>query len=273
MNLTASWKGFWQVLEDDRQFRSLGLPQGWYVWFHYRGRLEYRLRRPFQVDLIQAQMLDRSVAFPLSFPYTGMAKGILLDQEYTLRNRLPFQPKRVLDLGANIGLGALSLYCQFPTAEFVCVEPDPRNHPLLQQTLTLNQISAHVIDCAVGPTPGVLNLRFGTDPTCSALETSPMHELEQTVPITVKTVPEILNQVGWDAVDLLKIDIEGTEDDLLAQHNQWLHRVGAIVLEIHPNTTPERIQSYIEPFGFHLQRHSHGREPVYLATRRHGTAP
>lgn len=267
MNLISSWKTFWQVLEEDKQFRELGLPHRWYFWFHYRGRFEARFRVPYKVPLIKAQILSQSVSFPLSFPYAGTAKGILLDREYFLLDVLLTEPKRIIDLGANIGLATLFLHCQFPQAEFVCVEPDPRNKPLLEKTIVLNQIAAHVIDCAVASKTGTLQLRYGRSPTCSALETSPMHQLERTVPVEVKTIPNILEQIGWDYIDLLKIDIEGSEEDLLLRNNQWLERVGTIIIEIHPSTTPEIILSSLQPYGFNLKRHRQGREPVYIATR------
>lgn len=267
MSFTSSLLAFWKVLEESREFTSLGFPSWWYIWFHYRGRLENRLNLPYKVELVSINIFNKSVSFPLSAPYEGMAKGILLDQEYLLIDSLPSPPQRILDLGANIGLGTLFMHCQFPQAQFICIEPDPRNQPLLDQTITLNKVPANVISCAVASTLGKMQLRFGDDPTCSALETSPMHQLDQTVTVEVKTIPEIFNQVGWDYIDLLKIDIEGVEDELLSQNNDWLINVGAIILEIHPNTTPEKILSYIQPFGFNLKRHGDGREPVYIATR------
>jgi FkbM family methyltransferase len=267
MTLASSWTVFQQVLESDRQFHRLGLPRGWYLRFHYWGRWCDRRQQVPPIETLRATVLGQPVTFPLSFAYAGMAKGILLDQEYHLAPHLGFTPRTIVDLGANIGLGALYLHCQFPQAHLACVEPDPRNLPLLRQTLDLNGIPARVIEGAVGSTGGSLNLRFGKNPACSALETSPMHQLEQQVVVTVQTLPQLLSDLGWEDLDLLKIDIEGTEDELLSQDNQWLDRVRAIVLEIHPNTTPAAIGRYLQPYGFHLTRHSHGREPVYLALR------
>ncbi|MBD2459671.1 FkbM family methyltransferase [Oscillatoria sp. FACHB-1407] len=267
MSIQSSWNAFWQIVEEDRQFTTLNLPRWWYLGFHYQGRLAARFNQPQKVKTVELKLYDRNIQLPLSPAYEGMLKGILLDQEYFLKDVLPFEPRRIIDLGANIGLGALSLSCQFPQAELICVEPDPRNKPLLTQTLAVNHVPAKVFDCAIGANSGQLKLRFGDDPTCSALESSPMHQLDQTVVVEVKTIPEILREIGWSEIDLLKIDIEGSEDDLLSQNNEWLKNVKAIILEIHPNTTPEKIQSYLQPYNFHLKRHREGREPVYIALR------
>jgi FkbM family methyltransferase len=194
--------------------------------------------------------------------------GVFADDEYNLSKALPgFRPTKILDLGANVGMAAAYFCANYPDAQIGCVEPDPRNLKLLEQTVAANVIDATVIAAAVSSVAGTLRLRMGADPTCSALETSPMHVLNTSTEVAVTTVPEILAHMGWDRVDLVKIDIEGTEHELLGQNNEWLRRVDVIMLEIHPNTTPEAIQSFLHPYGFRLARHGSGGEPVYLATR------
>ncbi len=94
-----------------------------------------------------------------------------------------------------------------------------------------------------------------------------MHSLSRGVDVQVMTVPQLLAEEGWDRVDLLKIDIEGTEQELLGRDNTWLQDIGAIMLEIHPNTSADVISAFLRPFGFHLSRFGHGAEPVYLAAR------
>ena len=112
-------------------------------------------------------------------------------------------------------------------------------------------------------------LRLFDNTTCSTLIADdgfhPGHEAVVNIPTLSMT--QILASVGWDSVDLLKIDIEGAEDELLSVDNQWLKGVGVLMMEIHPNTTPEKIASYLKPFGFVLERHRNSLEPVYVAFR------
>lgn len=284
MNPLKSLRAFRHVFRMDRAFQCHGVWLGFYTWHHYLGRLCDRLHRPPPVTTLALRMpvppvpgaengnLDPArVRFPIAASYFGALRGIVLDAEYDLSAELPpaeHPAPRILDLGANIGLGALFLSRLYPGARFVCVEPDPRNQPLLRQTLDWNDVQAETIHAAVGPASGRLALRLGFDPTCSALEDSPMHNLrEGQVEVDILTVPAILARAGWDGADLVKIDIEGSEDTLLSQDNGWLEHVGAVVLEIHPNTTPEKIAGYLRPFGFQLRRLSHGFEPVYFARR------
>jgi FkbM family methyltransferase len=240
--------------------------------------LSLRLPVPPVPDAGNGNADPAQVRFPIAAPYFGPLCGIVLEREYDLSADLPpadYPAPRILDLGANLGLGTLFFSRLYPGARFVCVEPDPRNQLLLRKTLDWNGVEAQLIAAAAGAAPGRLVLRFGSNPTCSALEDSPMHDWREgeQVAVDVLTVPDILDRAGWDRVDLVKIDIEGSEDTLLSQSNDWLERVGAVVLEIHPNTTPEKIAGYLRPFGFHLRRLSHGTEPVYIARRESAGVP
>jgi two-component system response regulator AtoC len=99
------------------------------------------------------------------------------------------------------------------------------------------------------------------------LESLPEQDLHDLTGVDMVTVPDVLDRAGWKTVDLLKIDIEGAEDEILSAKNEWLENVGAIILEIHPITSPAKILSYIEGYGFSVRRHGSGREPVYLCER------
>jgi FkbM family methyltransferase len=272
MSLSSSLAALVETFRDDALLAGLGERRGQLMALHYGGRWAARFGINARERTLRFRHLDRPVEIRLSAPYLGAFKGIFFDLEYDARERFKSPPRRILDLGANIGMGAISLACQFPDATFVCVEPDPRNLPILASNLEANAVPAKIIPMAAGPRPGRLKLRFGDDPTCSALESSQMHQLTETTEVEVTTVPVLLAGAGWDFVDLVKIDIEGSEEELLSIDNGWLSKVGALLLEIHPNTTPERIGSFLNPHGFTLRRHGRGREPVYFATRE-GTPP
>jgi FkbM family methyltransferase len=267
MSLSSSLASLVETIRDDALLAGLGARRGEVLTMHYGGRWAARSGREPRPRTLRFRHLGRPVEIRLSAPYLGAFKGIFFDLEYDARSCFTNPPRRILDLGANIGMGTISLSCQFPDAAFVCVEPDPRNTPILGANLAANAIRATIVPKAAGPNPGRLDLRFGDNPTCSALESSQMHHLSDRTEVEVTTIPALLDEAGWDSVDLVKIDIEGSEDELLAINNGWLSRVGAILLEIHPNTTPERIGAFLASHGFTLRRQGHGREPVYFASR------
>ena len=272
MNLISSLATLADVVGETRSFHRLGLPFSWYFQFHYTGRWYHRRHRPAPEAIVELSYRHSALRFALTPAYAGALKGIFLDDEYALEHVLQRPPRTILDLGANIGMAAGALAAQFPGAAFLLVEPDPRNVERLEKTVGWNHLNASMVRSAVAPAPGRLRLRIGDNPTCSALETSAMHALPDTVQVDVRTVEDLLRQAGWNAVDLVKIDIEGTEEELLTENNGWLARTGALILEIHPSCSPERIALALGEFGLQLHRHGNGREPVYTATRAPGSA-
>ena len=268
MQLTRSFSALGRIVREDAAFRRLGRPPGWSVLFHYAGRWYDRRGRLMPLRRVSFTDRGRRIEFEMTDRYLGAFKGVFVDREYDCADRLPVPPRRILDLGGNIGFGSVFFAGLFPKAVFGVVEPDPRNLPLLRRNLEINGVAAQVVEGAIGAEAGSLQLRFGRDPTCSSLAGTGMHDLSDTVRVDLTTVPQVLENLGWDKVDLLKIDIEGAEDDLLSRHNDWLERVGAILMEIHPNTTAERLNRCVAPHGFTLERFGSGREPVYLAVKR-----
>jgi FkbM family methyltransferase len=267
MSLISSFSVFWKILREDGQLARMGARRGELLRLHYGGRWETRRGMSPRLRHLKFLLHGRRVNLELSAAYLGAIRGIFLEGEYNCATLVAQPPVRILDLGANIGMGALYLNVLFPRSQFLCVEPDPRNLPLLEKNLWRNGVPVTIKSCAVASQSGTLALRFDNNPTCSALETSPMHTLEQRISVPVCTVVELMNEVGWDSVDLVKIDIEGTEDELLSQSNSWLHSAKALIMEIHPNTTPEKIAFYLKPFNFELRRICWKTEPVYFASR------
>lgn len=160
-------------------------------------------------------------------------------------------------MGGNIGLGTIALAALFPGAEFIGVEPDRRYVALRNLNIELNALEARVVEAAATPRDGLERLLFGNNPTCSTLESVRQQRMTEGMVVPTISVASLMRQAGWTGIDLLKNDVEG-EDSLLLQKNYFLSRVEAIVVEVYPNTSPERIQFHIAPFGFALRRHGDG---------------
>jgi FkbM family methyltransferase len=119
---------------------------------------------------------------------------------------------RYVDLGAWIGSTVL-LAAPFVGA-IACVEPDPLAFAALTENLELNPEAAAktvAVRAAAGPTDGTVVLTSsgeGGDSNSSVVrpgDTSANWETERV------SVPTLLSRTGLDAVDFVKIDIEGAE--------------------------------------------------------------
>jgi hypothetical protein len=96
-------------------------------------------------------------------------------------------PKRILDLGANIGLSALYFHRQYPEASIACVEPAPKNFSMLSRIISLNALPVTLFDCAIGPEAGSTALYDTANPRCCTL-VADAERVENQIPVQQKTV-------------------------------------------------------------------------------------
>ena len=161
-------------------------------------------------------------------------------------------PKRILDLGANIGMTTLFFGARFPDAEIGSVEPFPGNQTLLRENIRLNQIRSTVFAGAVGITSGEAELFVGDVADAFSLTPASNVGPQKKVRVPQFSVEQIMAQLHWTHIDLLKIDIEGYEKTLFKSNNAWLRSVKQIVGEAHGHVGYgiKELRADLEPFGF-----------------------
>jgi FkbM family methyltransferase len=164
--------------------------------------------------------------------------------------------KRVLDLGANIGAATLFFAARFPQAEFACVEPFPGNLAVLREAIRLNRIRATVFGGAVGTEAGEADLHVDGHPDAFSL--TPAEPSTHKLRVRQFSVPELLDALGWNEIDLLKIDIEGYEKTLFRGNNAWLSRVRLIIGEAHEHVGYQigDVRADLAAFGFQVRLNS-----------------
>jgi FkbM family methyltransferase len=143
--------------------------------------------------------------------------------------RLPFpDPCGVLlDLGANIGLTSLWMAKRYPFKRIIAVEPEPRNAALIRRNFELNGIKGEVLEAAVGARDGAARFQVHRNSNQGKLS-------ESGVPVAMVSVNSILERFALPQLDLVKIDIEGGEQELFRGLTAWLDRTKAIIIEFHP---------------------------------------
>ena len=157
---------------------------------------------------------------------------VLLEEEYL---GLPDAASvaTILDLGANAGQASVYLRDRFPEARIVAVEADPSVARLTVRNLA-GDARTTVVPAAVCDHDGPVSLTLepGRSWGSNVVEawTSPQTRRVQVRGVTLAT---LLAQQGLDAVDILKIDVEGAE--LLAlTSDDALSRVRFVIGELHP---------------------------------------
>jgi len=165
---------------------------------------------------------------------------IWIEETYRLTPGL--QPSVIIDLGANIGLASLWLAKRYQATRVIAVEPSEANASLTWMNLSANGVSAEVLEAAVGSEDGTVLFDAGPGATCgrvvdyNAPDGSGQRVGAAQTAVRLMSMATILRLLPEDAVvDLVKLDIEGGEENLLSGDVSWLYRVKALIAELHPN--------------------------------------
>ncbi len=192
----------WKALESEAKTVSFPLPK-------YRATFTLRPgtfdRRTFEL-------------FHLGLPY-GMPPGL--------------KPEFILDLGANIGCASLFFAKKYSKAQILAVEPDEENLALCRSN-TAQYPQVEVIRGGVWPTDGFLSIENPESGTDEFRVT----EGDPNGGIPAYRIETLLHRAGRTRVDILKMDIEGTERILFAENTAWLARVGILIIELHDRFAP-----------------------------------
>ena len=158
------------------------------------------------------------------------------------------QPHTILDLGGYCGYTALTLSARFPQARVAAVEPHPGNFAALTANVAMNKLPVKLFQCAATVTDGPVSLYLGGGMTHGLAPTH--HSTGGAITVDGLSVPTILNRLGWERIDLLKIDIEGAEEQLFRARQPWLAQVKTIIGEYHGAYQVPELRYDLEPLGF-----------------------
>lgn len=147
--------------------------------------------------------------------------------------RLPvtIEPKLIVDAGAYIGLSALYYSNKYPSAKIIAIEPEDTNFEMLTRNTTSNP-NIELVNAGVWSSNA--NLRISNKSSEKWAFT--VEEVPEGQPFDIRavTIDSILENSGFDKIDILKIDIEGSEKEIFSKNaDKWLPKVNVLVLELH----------------------------------------
>lgn len=181
----------------------------------------------------------KNVEHPI-FMRVGSSDREVLGQIFIEREYEPIavsHPRMILDLGANSGYSSAYFLSKFPTVSVVAVEPDPGNYAICCRNLKPFGSRAKVVHGAAWPEGSKLvldkgNWRDGREWTTQVRlakeEATPSESIDGYDMLT------LIDLCGAAEIDLLKIDIEGSELELFSRNiGSWLPRVRNLCIELH----------------------------------------
>ncbi|MEZ4791339.1 MAG: FkbM family methyltransferase [Flavobacteriales bacterium] len=141
--------------------------------------------------------------------------------------------RTVIDCGANIGCTVRYWKMLDPACTVIAVEPDPENFDLLRRN-TASLENVHCVQAGIWPTEGHLHLKK-EGVGHSAIRTT----MDGSGGTEAVTIPGLLERFGLEHVDLIKVDIEGSELELFTQGDlSWIGKVDTIAIELHDHWRP-----------------------------------
>lgn len=166
-------------------------------------------------------------------------------QETALVQRLLRPGMTFVDVGANWGFFTLlAAHCTGATGRVIALEPDPRLFALLQANLRRNGLDfvvAHQL--AAADRADVLHLAgFDEQAGNWGLSRLTNQSAAGTFAVQAGPIDALMDELAIDHVDLLKMDIEGSEDLALRGMQAGLsqRRYERILLEVHPGLLAEK---------------------------------
>jgi FkbM family methyltransferase len=165
-----------------------------------------------------------------------MFDEIFLKEEYFIPAGEDESDLAIVDLGANIGLTALYFKCKYPLSRVISFEPNPEIYKILEANFANSRYPHIEARCAaVGGEAGSAGFWLSAQaPMAGRLESAePPPAAFQRVETAVVSIRDILEPLP--RVDLLKVDIEGSEVEVIAAAGPLLRKCRFIFVECHPS--------------------------------------
>jgi FkbM family methyltransferase len=160
---------------------------------------------------------------------------------------------KVLDIGAQ--LGSFSVWAASKGAFVRSFEPDADNYATLLQNLALNELLDRVtpFNEAVWSSQTQINLFDSCSDNLGAH--SAVFARDTNLSTMVSAIPLDMAMEGWDEVDFLKMDCEGSEFEIMK--SEAMRRVKQFSMEVHGFATTEesykQFRAMLEEYGFTLE--------------------
>lgn len=188
----------------------------------------------------------------------------VMDQIFGSREYLPLveeirkrsQEKNIrliIDAGANVGYTTVYLKTYFPNACIVAVEPDDLNGSQAKKNFEINNLSdIRLIKGGIWSKDAWLELKKDIN---NGKEWA-FYVVESSQPTNLRgfSIATVLKESGYEEIDILKIDIEGSEKELFTDEKTMdivLSKTKFLSIEIHDDTgSRPRIYESLKRNGF-----------------------
>jgi len=183
---------------------------------------------------------------------SGTFADLFVTQPYAPALELLPEIRYVVDLGANRGLFPLYVLHYLHNRgkgkpHFVCVEAAQPNYERLLNHVHVNALTESVVPicgAVCGRRSGSVYFNYPPRWHSTGSITTVKRFTTSSVPVI-----DLAKVINAPEVDLLKMDIEGAEQQVLEEYPEVLRRTRVLVIEFHQNVDYARCRSLLEQSG------------------------
>jgi FkbM family methyltransferase len=226
--------------------------------------------RKFKKEFRPMEFTTRGNPVRFQVPSTGLYlvfKEIFVTDFYdidTLVKQLPEKPL-IIDIGANAGYFNMMLFSKIKDATVYAYEPIPVNYELFKKNISFNpglEKQIHLFNKAVTGKPVESVELFMEHSAENSVIASIYSDFDQQNKYSLKvpaiSLEEIINGNGFNRIDLLKVDCEGSEYPIIYETSAatW-SKVDRLTIEVHNLDNDRRNHNYLGEFlkqqGFNVE--------------------
>jgi FkbM family methyltransferase len=172
----------------------------------------------------------------------------------------PFADKRfdcVLDLGANVGIATRYFLSQGPTIQVLAIEPSSENCAVFRINMEMVMAGDRVRlwECGIGGVEGKGYLRSSAGNRFDSFQVEYSHSEESPNhgrSVIIRKMASAIDTLSGSV--LVKMDIEGSENELLACREDWIEKVDYMMVEFHDDAKERLWVSILGAEGWKCQK-------------------
>jgi FkbM family methyltransferase len=167
-----------------------------------------------------------------------------------LADFVPLSGWTVFDAGANIGV--FTVLQGKRGADVYAFEPNPDSYRRLQQNVSANCLGdrVHLLPSALGDAHGTGTIRVVDGGTTGGIVSTNDEAGDQGAPVTITTLDQVVTAASVKRIDLLKIDVEGSEVLVLRGAQRSLGIVERVIIEYHSRDLLRSVEEILVDNGF-----------------------
>ena len=144
----------------------------------------------------------------------------------------------IYDCGGNIGLASRYFAEHFPAARVICIEPEKGN---IDQAKNNCKKFDNVIfrEAAIGATVGFVTI-MNKNANADAFRVLTSKKSDETEMVNID---QLLKENNDGSLFIVKVDIEGFEENLFSQNTEWIDDCMLLIIELHDWMLPASANS------------------------------